>query len=969
MNLPETFTQGNPITRRVALFFAMLIMAVAVVVSVPTSAHAAQDHGGVGGLKTPSLCGTAGDEVGVDYLPVFRWSSATGNMHTRYSKLDLSGVMGGFTDRAVTNISFGLGNAMWNATTSMVTLANRACPIDAVGGMVDKYAGKLGRAVIDSGIVVVFVVAGLLGVVWRGYRNAGSFRFATLMPKIMVLGLLLIMINGAAQSTGGGIDGSGKQYKPGLGSPGWVATTIDEVVSSLAQAPVSVMMNEDTFAIGGLAATTDNTKSKNSGSDYSTSCRYYVKSLHDLYKSQNKKAFVDVTGTSRALSSMWEQSGLRAWREVQFGDKSTAGNRMYCYALESMRDIPVTKANKDAAGTMAQIMAAAKMGAPKADMPVFARTSDTATFDKQMVALAQCRITNGNVAAPEFSIYQLTAKDSGKTRPTAQDCKDAFTAGKQMPPVFDWPPRENKGLIDSVKDSGGSANGAVAGMLAGNDVVDKYAIPGSQKDFLKSLHGGGGGGGSMLTGIFYMASSFFVMISFGILSAAILLAKMAALVFLFMFIVVAIGYMLPNADPGKFPRLFKQYAGLSFFIFGFQLVMAILAFLTKILVDMGTETIDNSQMEMLWVGMAPALALLAMHLSFKKMGMPSPLSVNAGQAWGKAAGNGSIGGAAMTAGAAGLGGYLGNRFGMGALQSAVGNTIADKFEAARGSKGTKEKSNTERPGAMKGVDLNKFDTERLADEVKGGDGASVTDDLERGSDSMQEWEGKSGLFSAESAAAARKEAKENQTGFQRATAPVVNRWNDGVKALQNWQSAPFKTTAKGVAKTLPLAGLGAAGVAAVAVGGAPIAAVAGAAGMAFAAKKGVSAAATQMGMDTKANRRAFESNAKRRADAIRQAREVEAAKAERERAAEAQQEMLGRAYDSAQNGSGAASDATATVPAEPSTPVRDKQAEIDAAWEEFERDRGGVERFVEAAHQHRNGTTGPTAPTGNGAII
>ncbi|MFS0884970.1 hypothetical protein [Aeromicrobium sp. 179-A 4D2 NHS] len=937
MNASTTLTVNNPIIRRVALLFAMLMVAFTLSIASPTAAHATTTPGGVGAQKVPSLCGTAGDEKFVDYLPVFRWSSETSNMHTRYSKLDLSGYMGGFTDRAVTNITFGLGNASWNATTSVVTLANRACPIDAVGGMVDKYAGKLGKAVIDSGIVVVFVVAAIIGVAWRGYRSGGQFRFSTLVPKIMILGVLLIMINGAAQSTGGGINGSNKQYTPGLGSPGWIATTIDEVVSTLAQAPVAVMMEEDTFAIGGLSAGTDNSKTKNAGSDYSTSCRYYVRALHDLYKERNKKAFVDVTGTSRALSSMWEQSGLRAWRQVQFGDKSNAGNRMYCYALESKKDIEVAgpASAPTKVGTMAEVMAKAKMGLPSEEAPVFARTSDVKTFDMQMVALAQCRVTNGNVAKPNVDLYQLAKKDTDKPRITDADCAKAFKPGEKMPEVFDWPPRVGGGFGGIVKGKG----------LDGDDTVSKYAIStGGQKDFLNSLHGGGGGAGSMLTGIFYMVSSVFVLISFGVLSAAILLAKMAALIFLFMFIFVAVGNLLPNSDPGKFPRLFKQYAGVSFFIFGFQLIMAMLAFLTKILVDMGTETIGNEQMEMLWVGMAPALALLAMHLGFKKMGVPSPLSVNAGQAWGKAAQTGSLGQAALVGGGALGGGLLAGALNRGAIQSALGNQISDRWSAARGAKGTKEKTNVARPGAM-GLDRTEAsgNTDAFEDAIKNENSAVTGKDGKPVDEATKAWEDASGLDSSKAAAEARRENWDSKKWYQQVADPFVNGGKSVKDAFSEMKAHPFKTAAK----TLPLVGIGAAAV----MGGAPIVAAAGVAGTAFAAKKGVSAIGTQMGMDTKANRRAFESNAARRAEAIR--------KVEQQRANEADRIQQIRLNE--QNSAEFREEMQQRVEAEKREDTERIKAEEAAAWQEYDRDSKGVEAFV-AAHQQKNATTSPVAP-------
>lgn len=976
-------TQDNPIMSRVFLLFAMLMVAFSISIATPVAAEAAQvPSATISAENNPKLCSSVGTDKGREVLPVFRWSGTTGDVHSRYSKLDLSGVMGGFTDRAITEVSFGFGNAMWNATTSMVTLANRACPIDAVGGIVDHYAGWLGEAIIESGIVAVFVAATIIGLAWRGYRNGGSMRAGTLMPKILVLGLLVAMINGAAQSKGGGWDGSDKAYVPGVGSPGWIATTIDSTVSALAQAPVAVMMESDTYSIGGLAASNTNIESASGNvkkypdaegwntagkSNYSNSCRYYLKALHDLYKEKNHKAKVDVTGTSRALSSMWEQSGLRAWRQVQFGNQSAAGPHMYCYALDQMAGIDILDENGKASyGTVANVMKKANMAIPATDdkgnfAPIYKRTSNTSARDRQFVALAQCRVTNSHKVASgaakelKFDIYQLAKKDAPIPQVTETDCKNAFTPGKEMPAVFDWPAREGKGMWENARDLLPGGGGAV-GVLAGKDPVEEYAIPGSKMDFLESLHSGSGGIG-MLTGIFYMCSSFFVMVSFGLLSAAILLAKMAALVFLFTFIFVAVAYMLPNSDPAKFPRLLKQYTGLSFFIFGFQLIMAILAFLTKILVDLGSDTIDNAAMEMLWVGIAPALALIAMHLSFKKMGMPSPLSVNAGQAWGKAAGTGALGTAAIAGGSALGGGLLARKLGHTA-SSALGNQISDRWSAARGSKGVKEKDpNRSRPGAMTGKESTKPEAADEQTEMLESLENGTQDDVLGADDNFQQFAEADGKKASDMALEARREDWNSKTTAQKLATPFTNTWEDVKANLKDWRQHPVGGTFKRAAKTLPLLGVGAAATAAVVVGGTPLAAVAGLGATTFAAKKGISAVATRAGMNTKANRRAFEHNARRRAEAMKASAEAERAEAEQARM---QQEAQDRADSETTSG-----DTTQPTDQQPSVKSAD---DVLSTIEDVLDENKALTQFI-AAHRMGDSTVGPDVPHNSTPLI
>lgn len=882
-----TPAQGHPIITRVALFFVALVIAALSVVVSPSAAHAVQDGGGVGGrLEVPSMCGNASKEAGVDYLPVFRWSGTTNELHQRYSKLDLTGAVGRYAQSSMVQTAFGFGNAMWNATTSMVNLANRACPLDAAAGVMDETAGKLGDALFKAGVIVLIVVVLIVSVVWRGYRNGGNFNFASLGPKVLLLGFIIAMIGGAQASTGAGIERPGSNpdapYVAGTLSPGWVITTIDKVISGLAQAPVNVMMNDKSFDISGAGS--------GSGS-HVNDCVYYVKALHLKYKETNKAAYVDVTGTSRALSAMWEQSGLEAWKNVQFGDKNSIGDKMYCYALESKTQVPVTYEDKTengfTFGRMDHVMQKAKMGNPTSDMPIFARTSDGDTFDRQMVAFAQCKIKKGgkigSLNENSFTVALLSDDESKKV--SKKDCLDAYTPGKQLSDKFDWPARDNSDIGDKLKSIG------TAGLAGGESAVSKYAKEGPEKNFLRALHGDGMMHGT-LTALIYVASSFLVMCAFGLLAGAILLAKIYALVYLFAMVFVAIGSLLPNSDPGKFPKYLKQYAGLSFFIFGFQLLMAILAFLTKVLVELGTETVSNSEMQMLWVGMAPVLALVAMNMAFKKMGMPSPLSLNAGQAWGKAANSGAIGGAALTAGAAGAGAFGGNVLGSRIVGNAVGNALTDKVKdimpaGLSGSKANKGKQVTERLGAQKGEErVQKRDAE-----------FEEAADKDVVAERQAEYEKAEGLDKAQSGRDARREdrlAEMEEKGLTdkslryragHATGEMFSNAKEKFEEkFADAKNHPFKTAAKGAA----LAGAGAAAAGA-GLALAPLAMTVGTvAGTTWAAKKGVSSVKTRLGFNDEANRQAFENNARRRAEAQRAADEAD----------NAEQERLGRAFES-----------------------------------------------------------------------
>jgi hypothetical protein len=894
--------------------------------------------------KDGAVCSTKGGEGKVDYLPVYRWSDATGSFHTRYSAVDLSNVPDRVVNTAFTSTGFSLGNAMWQLSTNLVEMATRACPLDSAGGLVDKNAGKLAKAIMSSGIVTALVVVSILGIAFRGIRQGGNIQWKSLAPKGIAIGLFAILMAGAASSTGGGIVSSGDpngagQYQPGLGSPGWFATRIDRTISSLTAVPVAALSGGNSAdGIAGAGVVTGSPTNKRN--DFKNSCPRYVKELNSLYEATygNSPTEKMIASTPKALSAMWETTGLRSWRKTQFGTANYSGSHMYCYGLEKERDVPVTtatKAGEDSdfnGGSVADVTKKMGIGTPNPAAPVWKRTSNSDELDQQLVMLAECRLVSGTITTGKSSTAKFLPRQFGnKDRPQVTDnlCRWAFglppAAGKKLDidslNAFDWPPRERKsalGAIGSTITPGGDGAGDnLQAATIGTSTIDKYAADDGARDYLRSLHGDAAGTSLVLT-MAFVISSFTILIAFGMISIAILVAKIMALVLIFMIFFVILGMLLPNADNNKLMQFVKQYAGLSFFIFGFQLILSILVLLTKMLIQIGNDAISNDFFNLIWVGFAPVLALFAMHVMFKKMSMPSPLSINAGMSWGKAAAAGAIGGAAGGAIGAGLMSRMGNSakdVGKSALGNRLGNgENGGKGAMLLGGKGAGGRVNTMKPNEKvggKGVADELDATQTVgADGVgavaAGASAAALVSSTPEGAKATV-GEKVSDMKAASAAKAAdkqdRKDARHESGIGERASRSVSSTF---AKAASDMKNKPVRTMAK-------------AGLAVGAVGVMGPGVLLGA-GLYMGAKKGIGSSATAMNMDTETNRDALARSAEARG------RRTEAARleAESQRKAEAEREVQNKqsapvtqTSSPTDPGAGGESPQSATVPAAP----------------------------------------------------
>ena len=604
------------------------------VASVAVSVPMVPDAGGGSGNPPTSSCGTEGiggnQGASSQLLPVTRWTSATAMLHSRLDNFMMADSGKIMARDMVINNGMSLGNFMWSSATQLSAFAINFCILDKMGGAADKVGATIGGAVLNSGLLVAITVISVVMVLFQARRRGGA-AFRTLVSKGALIGLLAVMVAGSMNSKGGGMDGSNATYVPGVGSPGWVVTTLNKTVSSLASAPATA-----------LAMNTQKLPENDLGN--ALNCKNYVTSLNKKYLSSYGSGPDKLAaGVPLIMSGIWEKTGLQTWRMAQFGTATYNNSRLdehaYCHLLDWKAGVQVMGSSLDADKLPSATTVRAVM---MHHWPNFSddetgfynskawQPSNNVNVDRSIIAWSACALKPGADPTKESS-WNLQPGFNADTekKVTPSVCQKWFnTVGEDAPGELDW-----------------TSNG---------DDAKKRASTQALGDYILTIHGNQNSQG-MTAVIAYNISALAMLIVFGMVSISIIVAKVAMIVMIISAFFLVLMSLLPSGGTDKLTGYVKMILGMNIFIFGVQMIFALIASLTQMLQSVGGSILggDGSIMATLWAGGAPLIAVYMLHMMFTKvMKVPSPFAPSAGMAWGASAA--AIGGAT----AAGVGSFL-----------------------------------------------------------------------------------------------------------------------------------------------------------------------------------------------------------------------------------------------------------------------------------------------------------------------
>ncbi|GAA3634586.1 hypothetical protein GCM10022236_41470 [Microlunatus ginsengisoli] len=558
--------------RIAALLAASVALAVGLLLAFPAAAEARPADAGA---DTLSVCEQLSFNGNTSSLPAMRWDDASTHLHSRLGGAVWDDVPQKLQRNGYTEQLLAIGNFFWSSAAGFTEKASRFCPLDTAGGVIDRAAGRVGTAIMESSVPPLAILLAVVGFLWRKRRNGGSPR--QLFGTVVIVALMGMMVGGATRSTGGGLDGG--DFTPGTLSPGWFVTRTDMITSALAAKPAQVLGAVELDDPAG-------------GARDRLSCYAYTTAMKDQYKqlwgSGGPAGTKAASSVPLVISGMWEQSGMVAWRKAQFGGNSY-GDYMSCRLLESFAGTPFAASPAAVPGPSESSIRAymIRAGIPAAQLHAGALAwrpaNDPVERDRQMIGWAACRAKDGDLNSGFAFSSPYFVDDSHR------DDADALCGRFFTDP--DWDGDEFDAPVDTA------------------DVIRQAGKDPAVVQFINVLHGKDSAGGPVAA-FAYALSGVSVFAVFGLVSLAVIVAKLAALALMLTLFAAMTVALFTRDGLDRVFRFAKQYIGLSFYVFASSLVMAVLALITKVCMSIGGSLLaEGGLMATMWAGLSPLLAL------------------------------------------------------------------------------------------------------------------------------------------------------------------------------------------------------------------------------------------------------------------------------------------------------------------------------------------------------------------------
>lgn len=330
-------------SRRNFFLCAFLVMIISFLAFSP-SAFAAIEHDG-GASSAADWCAVTNtkDHTRNDYstcLPAGRWGSLVGTIQIRTEPYDgnIIGQAGNMLNNmAKTSMQIIPGAFMaitqicWSGTIALSQFAATFDPLDVAGARVDHAVAQLvngsdGRpGLMQGSIPAALVVLAILSLAVAAGFEIGTVKEASkrLLATVLCLAAIITMGAGAAKT---GTTAS----EPATGSPWWVVRTINTTINKL-----TVNLNLDGLTNNSAMMAYDNGSISN--------CQDYLMAMHKQYDT-NPNSGNSTSSITKAVNLLWEETALRSWVTMQYGNPQAGGNtsskvaanaqQAYCHVLE-----------------------------------------------------------------------------------------------------------------------------------------------------------------------------------------------------------------------------------------------------------------------------------------------------------------------------------------------------------------------------------------------------------------------------------------------------------------------------------------------------------------------------------------------------------------------------------------------------------------------------------------------------------
>lgn len=581
------------------------------------------------------VVGFAWADSDTNKLPVFRWLSSTNNLHGRISWTDAEQLMGAVSRVTLESWLMALTQAIWGGTIGLMKFAITSDgfnPTQSNANAIDSSAKSIASTVLGSVLIVLAVLAVLLSAFWK--KRKGQSASSAWRRIGFIAGVTTILAVFATSST-------------------LTPTKVVNDISTVAQTAVG------SISIG--------LEPNNDGGQASMST-YFIKNMHDDY--------INTGGNAQLLevSKLWEQSGLQAYKQVQFGYNNPIADNVYAPWLDiiSRQDYGQTLSYAGFSGDNVKWTSAAMMN-NGLDL------GDSTKEDQAIFAWAECASDNG--AQSWYIRGFFTAANGSSYDPKAQGpdgdtCWQMFNNGD--------PKYDNKFDRNNTSDD-------VKGWLksvGGPDEVDGNGTSNRVKanwitDFGNSVHGRNAAVGTMSVAV-ALIGALVDFIVFGLMfSGVIIFFKVMIMIMTAVLVFAMVVSIFSRQGPDMMARYGKQFLGYQFIVALASGLLGAVLWLASLVTNvvngfvggMGASVVTTF-FQMMMPIFSPVIAIVGLHMIFTKLlKMPSPMSLSGAKAWA------GMGAAAPAAVGSGIGSWLGSKAAHGAKQA--GSAAASKVTGGR----------------------------------------------------------------------------------------------------------------------------------------------------------------------------------------------------------------------------------------------------------------------------------------------
>ncbi|MEK6345067.1 MAG: hypothetical protein V4737_14700, partial [Curtobacterium sp.] len=619
--------------------------------------------------------------VGSLFLPISRWYTATTDLRSNTSGNWLSvGVE--TVVRLAQSAGIAVSNYAWLLTQSFIDFASTFNPLStSLGRDIDDLIHTLGDVVLTGGsktgpLLLLLIVLVSLGIAARTAMRTQDFRLFA--RRFLTIGLVIGLFGAlVTQSGAGSYNKKTQTYTAAVGSPVWVGQQANTIVNSaigavgsaLTAAPGTGRIGEDTSNLS-CNAMLEGMQVRLAASKASKG------------SAQSRKA------AANTVNQMYVRTALSSYAVAQYGTSKYAQ-----YAWCRGADANATSFGVTSTEFTAYVGWKASTGDRSGKVALFpgtAKSKDGKHSNSAPFGSSQQKQEHwaGNVIA--WAACHPTVSDDGKAVRYGID-KAWKQAGVAEPACEQW---WGKGGVNAFGDEG-----KVFTKLAGYDPEDvsEHINDDDVASFLNSISGADqatlslGATAAVVSAIGSVAS----LVVIGGLAIGSILAMLMTLLYLFGTVFSLLRAL--GSEQGFAPVLVSLKATFGALIFGsaLSIVLALVSLVTMLLAKVGSVFGDpGNPVSLTWAMLCPVISVVGLHLAFKKLNLPSPVTVSGGMAWGKmltkggAAATGGNVGAGLLGGAAGLVKRRASSVGRRALGAATGRGPGRGAAAAGGRGGS-----------------------------------------------------------------------------------------------------------------------------------------------------------------------------------------------------------------------------------------------------------------------------------------